>query len=302
VADLSEQFWLGLEKTDVVLYVGETHDDPADHQYELDLVLGLVKRMIQFAIGWEMFDKTQQGTIDAWAAHAISLKEMLAKTDFQKKWGIYSPAYEQILQVAGKAGVRNVALNAPPELPRKIARGEPLTPEEHAMVPTGFVPTQAGYRNFVAMMGDHPGMHAADQRRFFDAQNAWDQTMASQILEFKRRNPKVLLLVLTGRGHVSGGFGIPYYVKQKAHCKQIIFAGDHTDDPRRLRRSGDKSVPIVLQTPDSLFLRMVPRTGNRRLVLLPYFASRHLNSSAPTFSLRLVGNPARGSKDDLEIP
>ena len=103
-ANLDEQFWLTVEKADVV-YVGETHDDPADHRFELDLVRGLVKRKVQFAIGWEMFDETQQAKLDAWAADAISLKEMLAETDFAKHWGIYSPAYEQILQIAGKAGV-----------------------------------------------------------------------------------------------------------------------------------------------------------------------------------------------------
>ena len=33
--------------------------------------------------------------------------------------------------------------------------------------------------------------------------------MASRILEFKRRNPKVKLVVLTGRDHVLGGYGFP---------------------------------------------------------------------------------------------
>jgi uncharacterized iron-regulated protein len=46
--------------------------------------------------------------------------------------------------------------------------------------------------------------------------------MASRILDFERRNPEVQLLVLTGRGHVSGGYGIPFYVRQKAHLKQLI--------------------------------------------------------------------------------
>ena len=206
---------------------------------------------------------------------------MLAETDFAKHWGIYSPAYEQILQIAGKAGVPNLALNAPPELPRKIARGEPLTRGGESDDSNRIRCAQKGYRNFVAMMGDHPGMHEADQRHFFAAQNTWDQTMASRILEFKLRNPKVLLLVLTGRGHVSGGFGIPFYVRQKAHFKQIIFAGDRTSDPRHLRRPGGKSVPIVSQNPGSLSLRMAPKTGNRRLVPWPYFASLPLSSSAP---------------------
>jgi uncharacterized iron-regulated protein len=216
-----EQFWQALEKAEVI-YVGETHDDPAHHQYELELVRGLLKRKLKFAIGWEMFDETQQGVIDAWASHAISLPEMLAKTDFQKHWGIYSPVYEEILQISWHANVPNLALNAAPELVRKIARGDPLSVGERAMLPTGFVTTGRGYRNFVAIMGEHPGMHVTDQHRFFDAQNAWDQTMASRILDFNTRNPKVRLVVFTGRGHVSGGYGIPFYVRQKADLQQII--------------------------------------------------------------------------------
>jgi uncharacterized iron-regulated protein len=220
-ANPDKQFWRAVERADVI-YVGETHDDPTHHQYELELVRRLLKRKMNFAIGWEMFDRSQQGAIDSWASHAISLEEMLAKTDFQKHWGIYSPVYQQILQIAGNANVPNLALNAPPELARKIARGEPLTTQQRAMVPTGFVSTEQAYKNFVAMMGDHPGMNEQDRRRFFAAQNAWDQTMADRIVEFKCRNPKVRLVVFTGRGHLSGGYGIPFYVRQKADLKQII--------------------------------------------------------------------------------
>jgi uncharacterized iron-regulated protein len=46
--------------------------------------------------------------------------------------------------------------------------------------------------------------------------------MASRILEFKRRNPNVKLIVLTGRGHVSDGYGIPCYVEQKTNLRQLV--------------------------------------------------------------------------------
>ena len=220
-ASPNEQFWQTVEKANVI-YVGETHDDALDHQYELELVRGLLKRKTKFAIGWEMFDTTQQSAIDAWASRVISFKEMISKTDFQKHWGIYSPVYEEILQIAGNANIPILALNAPPGLTRKIARGEPLTAQERAMIPTGFVATEGGYKNFVAMMGNHPGLNKRDLRRFFAAQNTWDQTMASRILDFERRNPGVQLLVLTGRGHVSGGYGVPFYVRQKTHLKQLV--------------------------------------------------------------------------------
>ena len=220
-AKQDERLWRAIEKTEVI-YVGETHDNPGDHRYELELVRGLVSRKVKFAIGWEMFDETQQGAMDAWSAREISFKDLLAKTEFEKHWGIYSPTYEQILQLGGSAKIPNLALNAPPALAGKIARGEPLKAEEKAMIPTCFVATVKGYRNFVGMMGDHPGMKETDQRRYFDAQNVWDQTMASRILEFKSFNPEVKLVVFTGRGHVAGGFGIPFYVRQKARLNQVI--------------------------------------------------------------------------------
>ncbi len=238
-ANPDERIWHAVEKADVV-YVGETHDDPADHRYELELIRGLLKRKMKIAIGWEMFDLTQQGAIDAWAAHAISLKAMLEKTGFQKHWGIYSPVYEQILQIAENAKVTNLALNASSELARKIARGESLTERERAMIPTGFVATEQGYRNFVTMMGDHPGMNEADRRRFFDAQNAWDQTMADRILEFRSRNSKVKLVVLTGRGHVLAGYGIPFCVRQKANLKQIILLPSGGQTYRRVGVRGGR--------------------------------------------------------------
>jgi uncharacterized iron-regulated protein len=219
--DPDAKFWDGINQSDVV-YVGETHDDPADHQYELELVRGLLNRKIKFALGWEMFDRTQQNWIDAWESHSISLNEMLTKTGFDKSWGIYSPLYAQILQLTGKARVKNVALNAAPELVKKIARGTPLSTGEQAMLPDGFVSNEQAFNHFLGMMGGHPGLSEADQRRFFAAQNAWDQTMASRILEFKRRTPNVKLVVFTGRGHVSDGYGIPFYVKQKADFRQLI--------------------------------------------------------------------------------
>ena len=250
--NVDERLWQELEKAEVI-YVGETHDDPADHQYELELVRGLLRRKLKFAIGWEMFDETQQGMLDAWASHAISLPEMLQKTDFQKHWGIYSPVYEEILRLAGHANVPNLALNAAPELIRKIARGNPLSAEEKAMLPTGFVATEGGYRNFVALMGEHPGMHGTNERRFFDAQNARDQAMASRILDFKARNPNVRLVVFTGRGHVSGGYGIPFFAGQKSDLQELILLlRDRLDSSPREKRSESiegKPDQVVLRPP-----------------------------------------------------
>ena len=214
-------FWNTVKQVDVI-YVGETHDDPADHEYQIQLIRGLLARKLGFAVGWEMFDWTQQALLEDWHRRRISLDELLSRTDFQKSWGLYSPAYSKILKITGQNRIRNIALNAPAELPRKIAHGENLTREERRMVPKGFVTTEGAYQNFVSMIGDHPGMQRSDLRRFFDAQEVWDQTMAARILGFTKGHPGGKLVVLTGRGHLLGGYGIPFYVRQKSNLKQLV--------------------------------------------------------------------------------
>jgi uncharacterized iron-regulated protein len=235
--DGDAEFWKAVKQGDVI-YVGETHTDPAHHEYQLQLIRGMLARKFSFAIGWEMFDWTQQPLLDDWYHQKISWDELSKRTDFQRNWGIYSPFYSEILKVAEQSRIRNIALNAPSDLPRKVAHGENLTVVEKQMMPEGFVASEGAFQNFVSMIGDHPGMQQSDLRRFFEAQEVWDQTMAARILEFKGRNPKVKLVVLTGRGHLLGGYGIPFFVRQKASLKQLILFPRGRND----LRPGQKAV------------------------------------------------------------
>ena len=68
-----------------VIYVGETHDKAMNHAYELRLVRGMIRRRIGFAIGWEMFDYTQQALLDAWDRGAISLQQLFRGTGFDRR-------------------------------------------------------------------------------------------------------------------------------------------------------------------------------------------------------------------------
>jgi uncharacterized iron-regulated protein len=205
-----------------VIYLGETHDSQTDHAYELRLIRGMMQRRIAFAIGWEMFDRTQQALLDAWDRGSISLQQLFRETGFDRGWAIYSPLYAKILETARRSRRKNVALNAPPGLVRRVAQGQNLSDREQALLPRGFRTNQKAYRNFVVLLGGHPGSVSANLRSFFAAQNVWDQTMADRILEFEQVHGEARLVVLTGRGHVAGGFGIPFYVAQKRALRQVV--------------------------------------------------------------------------------
>ncbi|OAI42880.1 hypothetical protein AYO41_03260 [Verrucomicrobia bacterium SCGC AG-212-E04] len=220
------EFWARLAAAEVI-YIGERHTEAGDHDYEFEIIKGLKARGIPFAIGWEMFDVSQQPLLDAWQSGSTDLATLLRQTEWAKHWGKYSPTYERMLRWSRGAGVENYALNAPGSLSRKIAQGQPLTPEEKLLLPRGFRPLPGGLSHFKSQMGSHPGSGPINYERYYRAQTLWDQTMADRVVQFRGRNPGRKLVVFAGRGHVEDGFGIPPYVKQKlpALRQEILLPG-----------------------------------------------------------------------------
>jgi uncharacterized iron-regulated protein len=205
-----------------VIYVGEIHDNPGDHRFEARLIEALTRNRVPFVVGWEMFDRSQQPALDVWQRGQLTRTQLFQQTGFQRAWAAYSPWYARILDETRRLGIRNLALNARPALVHKVGQGMKLTSTETRELPQGFSTDKGAFRNFTRMMGTHPGMAANSLKRFFDAQSLWDETMASVILEFHAREPQTKVVVLTGRGHVERGYGIPYFVNQKAHLEQLV--------------------------------------------------------------------------------
>ena len=204
-----------------VIYIAETHNSNTDHEYQLEVLKGLKARKTKFIVGWEMFDRTEQPLLDEWAARRLSTEGLLEKTDFQRHWGIYSVMYEKILRWSQGEEVPSLALNAPDRLSHKLAQGEPLDPSDQALLPVGYQPLAGGYEHFAEQMGEnvHTG---ANLGNFYKAQALWDQTMAMRIVEYLAAHPGEKVVVLLGRGHVDGGFGVPAYVAQKTDAAQLV--------------------------------------------------------------------------------
>ena len=208
-----------------VIYIGEVHNSDSDHEYELDVLKGLRARDVRFTVAWEMFEVPQQGLLDAWDEHHLSTDALLQKTDFQAHWGSMSVFYEKILRWTQTENVPSLALNAPAALSHKLAMGAPLDPEERAQLPTGFHPLPGGLEHFSEQMAQAPH-GSANLENFYKAQLLWDQTMATRIVDYLAAHPDGKLVVLTGRGHVEGGFGVPAFVSQKTDAAQlVIFPG-----------------------------------------------------------------------------
>lgn len=205
-----------------VVYLGETHNRPEDHQAQLEIIQALAKKG-KVAIAMEMFQRPYQGPLDAYLARQISETEFLEQTEYEQRWGFPWENYAPILQFAQDRGIPVLAINTPSEITRKVARGglEALTAEDRQWIPpiSEIRTDNANYRQLledifqqhaVRGQGNSDGME-----RFFLAQVLWDETMAHHIAQFVEAHPDYQVIVLAGQGHVIYGYGIPSRVSRR---------------------------------------------------------------------------------------
>ncbi len=201
-----------------IIYIAEKHDEAFHHQFQEEIIRSLHRQGKPVTVGMEMVDLTQQAALDDYLDKRISWNEFVRRTAFDRGWGRTSPAYARILSWCRRNEVPVIALNAPQTVTRKLARNEPLTAEEKRLVPT-YPEPPGGFKQFQTAMAGHA--NAGSLGRYYEAQRAWDQTMAGRILAWLP-NHSGTLVVLLGRFHADPWTGVPWYVARKSHVTQVI--------------------------------------------------------------------------------
>jgi uncharacterized iron-regulated protein len=212
--------WADLQTTQV-LYLGETHDNVADHQAQKFILEQLIAGPKPLTLAMEMFQRPYQGAIDRYFKGDLTEAEFLAQTEYKTRWGFPWELYAPIVTLAKTQNIPLIALNTPSEVTRQVARKglESLTPEQRQ-----FIPAQAdiflgpeGYRQQIQQIyAMHQGKgNSAGGDRFFQAQVLWDETMADRITQTAITSPDRLIIVLVGQGHLLKDYGIPSRVARR---------------------------------------------------------------------------------------
>jgi uncharacterized iron-regulated protein len=201
-----------------IIYIAEKHDEPTHHQLQSNVIRSLYQRGKPVTVGMEMIDFTQQAALDQYLQKKISWSEFSRRTGFERDWGKTSPAYKRILAWCRRNKVPVIGLNAPQSLTRKLARNQKLTSAEAALIPN-FPEPSGGFKKFKAAMAGHPGSSAL--RRYYEAQRAWDTTMAQRILAWLPDHQGTMV-VLLGRFHADPQTGVPWYVARSSNVDQVI--------------------------------------------------------------------------------
>ena len=201
-----------------IIYLGETHDRLADHQAQLAIIQTLHSKNPRMAIALEMFQRPYQ----VWLSGALSEAQLLAQTQYPKRWGFDWNFYAPIFRFARAKDLPLLAINTPSEITRKVARSglNSLQQEDFEWIPPR-AEIDLGSESYRKRMREtyesfHQGKGNSDGfERFFEAQVLWDETMAAAIAQYWLKYPDRPIVVLVGQGHVLFGDGIPSRVARR---------------------------------------------------------------------------------------
>ena len=177
-----------------IVYVGENHDNYANHAVQLEFIKAMSKSGAQIAIGMEMFQRPFQSVLDDFIKGAIDQKTFLKKTEYFKRWGFDYDLYKPILDYARDNRIPVIALNIEKEIVDSVAKEgiDALPPDVKAKIPQSMDFSDEQYRErlkkvFMA--------HESFKERNFDffnqAQILWDESMSQSIcrLSFRTSGP-----------------------------------------------------------------------------------------------------------------
>ena len=216
----------GFAQQQVVL-LGETHDNPEHHRWQLHTIAGLYALRSDLVLGFEMFPRRVQGVLDRWVAGELSEAELLRQSEWERVWGYDGSLYLPIFQFARMHRVPMVALNVDRALVRHVGdEGWAAVSAAEREGVTDPVPASRDYRLWLyqSFLDHQPTEgHAAAQRKdpgegelatpafrhYVEAMQVWDRAMAQGIAEWLRAHNVSLVVVIMGSGHLRNGYGVP---------------------------------------------------------------------------------------------
>jgi uncharacterized iron-regulated protein len=190
-----------------VVYVGETHNSPADHQLQMQVLEYMAARSPRLAIGVEWFQQPYQAVVDAYLQGKIDESDLLNKTEYYQRWGFDYRFYRPFMQFARDNGIPIVALNASRELTDTIMRQgmDDLPPELQEQLPDSYDFNNETHleilKSFFGLPHDEAIPEDTGFTRFLEVQLTWDETMAQNIAGYLQQYPDRQMLVFVGRGH-----------------------------------------------------------------------------------------------------
>jgi uncharacterized iron-regulated protein len=194
-----------------VTFIGEVHDNPEHHLIQVQILQALITRYGPMTVAMEFFEDHQQPVIDRYMEGGLTEQQFLRDVDWRKRWGLDYHFYRPLILLAKEKGGSILAINAPNDIVRKVARTglDSLEPLERKQVADVIDLENERHREYLrGVYEEHPGDDLKRFDFFYQAQCVWEETMAENIAKYlKKKNGK--MVVFTGNGHIINRYGVP---------------------------------------------------------------------------------------------
>lgn len=205
-----------------VVYVGEMHTSAEDHKIQLAVLQKLSQggRCVELAM--EMFPATAQPVLDRYVRGEMPQENFLKEVGWEEVWGFPYSLYRDLIDWQKQKRMPIIGLNAPDKVVRKIAHKGlgSLTPDERSQVAREFHLDDPANRDRIRKEYTvHEKSAIKDFQSFFEAQLAWEETMAQTLAErLEQTGGKCKIVVAIGEGHIRDRLGVPYLARlRKPH-------------------------------------------------------------------------------------
>lgn len=205
-----------------LVLVGEGHTEMESHRVERRVIEGLHGAGRKVLVGLEMYPYPEQAWLDQWTEGKLTEEAFLRGSRWYRNWGYNWLYYRDLFLFARDNRLRMVAINAPREVVSAVRKKgfQGLTPEEAAHIPTRIDTQNPEHLRLFKANFDEESFHASmsdeQWQSMLNAQCTWDATMgwnATQALA-REPDPKAVMVVFVGAGHVQYGLGIERQVRQ----------------------------------------------------------------------------------------
>ncbi|MBF0192659.1 MAG: ChaN family lipoprotein [Magnetococcales bacterium] len=201
-----------------IVLIGESHDNPAHHGVQLQVIRALRARHPEMVVALEMFPGPMQSELDRWVAGERSEEAFLDAVEWYFTWGFDFELYAPILRYARDARLPLLAMNIPRERVSRVRKHgmAALEPAIRDALPP-IAPATTPYRiRLEAVFNSHPMMSKGGPfDSFVEAQTLWDGVMADSIQRWSAAHPHGVVVGLAGSGHLLMGQGIPHQLRAR---------------------------------------------------------------------------------------
>ncbi|MGD8228002.1 MAG: ChaN family lipoprotein [Desulfobacteraceae bacterium] len=190
-----------------LVFIGEMHDNPEHHLIQVQILQALAACCGPVSIAMEFFERPQQPTLDRYHRGELDERAFLKEVD----WGYDYHFYRPLIRMAKQNGGAVLAINAPRDVVKKVAREglESLDESEKKKIAQEIDLSNEAHRNYVQEAYErHTHGDLKKFEYFYEAQCVWEDTMAESLAEYLRENGR-MLVAFTGNGHIINKFGVP---------------------------------------------------------------------------------------------